>query len=85
MNDQQNLETFTIRCTMQKEHILNFLSVLNRMEHDGEIRHSEIVGMFCDGDGTFRPKFEINISSPWQEFGDKWPESEKIEGGVVYG
>ena len=34
--------------------------MLDYMQHCGEIGHSSIVGFYSDGDGDFRPKFEIN-------------------------
>lgn len=31
------------------------------MEYDGNIGHSECVAMFSDGDGDFRPTFDIGV------------------------
>ena len=52
--------TFNIKCTMNKRWINNFCSMLDYMQHCGEIGHSSIVGFYSDGDGDFRPKFEID-------------------------
>ena len=56
----ENNITFNIKCTMNKRWINNLCSMLDYMQHCGEIGHSSIVGFYSDGDGDFRPKFEID-------------------------
>ena len=33
--------------------------MLKKMENNGNLGHSEEVGIYSDGDGDFRPKFKI--------------------------
>lgn len=49
-----------IKMTCTKHHIPEFIAMLKRMEYNGKIGHSEWVGIFSDGDGAMRPKFEIS-------------------------
>ena len=57
-----NMEkTFTVTCTMEERWIDTFMSMLNKMESDGKLGHSEIIGFYSDGDGDFRPEFESDI------------------------
>ena len=51
-------KTFTITATMNEEWISPFLSMLNRMEKNGVIGHSEYISFYADGDGDFRPSFK---------------------------
>lgn len=53
---------FTIECEMKDRWVSPFLSMLKNIEHNGEIGHSEFVGIYSDGDGDFRPKFNTDIS-----------------------
>lgn len=52
--------TFTITATMPEDWADYFCSFLKRMETDGKRGHSETIGFYADGDGDFRPKFEID-------------------------
>lgn len=36
-----------------------FLTFLKRLEHNGDIGHSSLIGFYADGDGDFRPKFKV--------------------------
>jgi hypothetical protein len=49
---------FQINCIMEKRWIPHFLAMLNYMEYLGDIGSSRQVGLYADGDGDFRPKFE---------------------------
>lgn len=51
--------TFNIKATMNKRWVDHFCSMLKRMEYDGSLGHSEAIGFYSDGDGDYRPKFEI--------------------------
>lgn len=48
---------FKIECEMEPECVAAFYGLLNRMERNGNIGHSEDITFFDDGDGMFRPKF----------------------------
>ena len=59
--------TCTITCKMTREWMERFLKLLDIMQADGEIGHSETLSFFADGDGTFRPNFGV---SELRETGD---------------
>lgn len=59
--------TFTITATMDKHWVNTFCSMLKYMEHCGDIGHSSNITFYSDGDGDFRPKF--NIDSPFEPNG----------------
>lgn len=46
---------------MQERWIPHFLSMLKNMERLGNIGASRTVAIFADGDGDFRPKFNVSI------------------------
>ena len=52
--------TFNIKVTMNERWVDDFCSMLNWMQSCGNLGHSSIVGFYSDGDGDFRPKFEID-------------------------
>jgi hypothetical protein len=52
--------TFTIEVTMNERWVDDFCSMLNWMQSCGQLGHSSVVGFYSDGDGDFRPKFNIN-------------------------
>lgn len=52
--------TFNIKVTMNERWIDDFCSMLKWMERCGNLGHSSLVGFYADGDGDFRPKFEID-------------------------
>lgn len=59
---KMNMEkTFNIEITMNERWVDDFCSFLKYMESCGNSGHSCIVGFYADGDGDFRPKFNINI------------------------
>lgn len=51
---------FTIEATMDERWVNDFCSMLNHMEMCGAIGHSSFVGFYADGDGDFRPHFNID-------------------------
>jgi len=51
---------FTIHCKMEERWIAYFIKMLNEMERNGSIGHSEFIGLYADGDGDFRPNFEYD-------------------------
>ena len=55
-------KTFSITCSMEERWIDTFMSMLNKMESNGNLGHSEIIGFYSDGDGDFRPEFTSDIS-----------------------
>lgn len=50
---------FTIKCRMRRRWARPFLSMLNYMEWCGQAGHSSMIGLYADGDGDYRPKFEV--------------------------
>lgn len=57
-------KTFTVECTMEERWIPEFYMFLAKMQTNGEMGHSELLGFYSDGDGDFRPTFKFSISSP---------------------
>ena len=53
------LKKFKIEAEMEERWISYFCTMLKRMEFCGQLGHSEVVGLYSDGDGDFRPKFNI--------------------------
>ena len=51
---------FTIEVEMEERWIDDFCSMLKEMERLGNIGSSKKVGIYSDGDGDFRPKFDID-------------------------
>ena len=60
-------KTITIQATMDERWVDDFCSFLKYMERCGNIGHSSIVGFYSDGDGDFKPKFDINTEFKKQE------------------
>ena len=50
-----------------------FIAMLKTMQYNGEIGHSSWVACFADGDGSFRPTFEITADK------DILDEAEKVK------
>lgn len=69
---------------MNERWVNDFCSMLKWMETCGKIGHSSIVGFYADGDGDFRPKFEIDCDYEetkgfWRLDGDRQlPQPEVI-------
>ena len=51
---------FTIECEMRQRWVNDFCSMLKYMESCGSAGHSAVIAFYSDGDGDFRPKFNIN-------------------------
>lgn len=60
-----------ISCQMRRDWMIKFFELLDKMEYDGNIGHSEQLTFFADGDGTFRPKFFIEQISEVMEKEEK--------------
>lgn len=54
---------FTIECEVPERWVDDFCAMLNSMQSFGNLGHSGVVGIYADGDGDFRPKF--NIQTEW--------------------
>ena len=50
---------FSIDCEVPERWVDYFCSFLKHLECNGSIGHSALVGFYADGDGDFRPKFNI--------------------------
>lgn len=66
--------TFNIEVTMEERWVDDFCSMLKWMESCGNLGHSSLVGFYADGDGDFRPRFNIeteyhNTDGIWKEDG----------------
>lgn len=51
--------TFTVTCTMRRRWASQFLGMLKLMRQLGNQGSSREIVFFADGDGDFRPKFEM--------------------------
>lgn len=81
--DERSKVTFNIKVTMEERWVNDFCSMLKRMESCGNIGHSSIVGFYSDGDGDFRPKFEVDreyerTDGYWKKDGKTLPDLEVI-------
>ncbi len=50
---------FTIECEIPERWVNDFCAMLSQMQYFGEQGHSGVVGIYSDGDGDFRPSFNI--------------------------
>ena len=50
---------FIIECEVPERWVDDFCSFLERIEFQGKQGHSSLIGFFADGDGDFRPRFNI--------------------------
>ena len=78
-----NKVEFTIKVTMKERWVKDFCSMLKWMERCGELGHTSIVGFYSDGDGDFRPKFDIDrefesVNGYWRKDGKELPKLEVI-------
>ena len=53
---------FVIECEMNDRWVDHFCSMLSYMEECGNIGHSTVISFYSDGDGDFRPKFNIKTN-----------------------
>jgi hypothetical protein len=51
---------FIIECEVPERWVNDFCAMLSDMQYFGEQGHSSVVGIYADGDGDFRPKFNTN-------------------------
>lgn len=75
---------FIVKATMKKRWVDNFCSMLMRMQDNGVMGHSEILRFYSDGDGDFRPKFEVEgvnfkVIPPVQKIRMQGKEEMKIQ------
>lgn len=79
MADRNSMEWFTTDCEVvikmkaTKHFLPEFIAMLKTMEYNGNIGHSSWVACYADGDGSFRPKFEISTDQ------DILNEAEKVK------
>lgn len=55
-------EEVIIKMKATKHFLPEFIAMLKQMEYNGKIGHSSWVAYYADGDGAFRPKFQIKAS-----------------------
>lgn len=70
--------TFTVTCTMRKRWAAQLVSMLKKMQYLGSIGSSRGITIYADGDGDFRPRFEVD-----QEIPEVEPASEH-DGNTFY-
>lgn len=52
--------TVNLKITVRKRWLPHLLGFFHRMESLGSMGSSRMIGFYADGDGDFRPKFEVN-------------------------
>ena len=52
---------FTIKAKMDERWVDHFCTMLEHMQRCGRIGHSSVVAFYSDGDGDFRPEFEVSV------------------------
>lgn len=67
---------FTVKVKMDESWANEFCSMLYWMQSCGEIGHSAITGFFADGDGDFRPTFDIDYE--YEKVKAKWRLDQKL-------
>ena len=72
---------FNIRVRMNERWVNDFCSFLKYMESCGNMGHSAPIAFYADGDGDFRPKFEIDrefeqTEGAWEKDGINLPDPE---------
>lgn len=68
--------TFNIEATMEERWVNDFCSMLNWMQSCGKLGHSSIVGFYSDGDGDFRPEF--NVDRKYDKTEGYWKKDKKL-------
>jgi len=58
---KEDIVNFTVKCSMKSRWVPQFLTMLSYMEFLGDVGSSRQVALYADGDGDFRPKFDIDI------------------------
>lgn len=72
---------FAIECEMEERWIDYFCSMLKNMEWNGKIGHSSILAFYSDGDGDFRPNF--NISTEYARITPNYCDRYSTKGGKL--
>lgn len=61
---------FTIECEIPERWVNDFCTMLDYLQSCGRAGHSATVGFYADGDGDFRPTF--NINTDWEKTEGIW-------------
>ena len=57
---EDEIVEFDVHCKMNRAWANEFMSMLKLMQSFGELGTSRHIDIYSDGDGDFRPKFEID-------------------------
>lgn len=82
--DSNGNVTFNITCTMKERWVSCFCALLKTMQEFGEVGHSGALAFYADGDGDFRPKFDIETGFDFLEETIKAPKYKKITANVFF-
>lgn len=79
-------KTFNITVTMNERWVNDFCSMLKWMEHCGNVGHTSLVAFMADGDGDFRPEFEIGTDFERKNgfFAKDNPNIRRVEPEVLF-
>lgn len=72
-NDIDNV-TISFNITVRKRWVPSLIGMFRAMQSFGNIGSSRMIGFYSDGDGDFRPKFEIEGTPLWDKENQKYSE-----------
>jgi hypothetical protein len=71
---------FIIECEVPERWVNDFCAMLEQMQYFGKQGHSGVIGIYADGDGDFRPNFNIQT-----EYDSAWAtQAERFEPYTIY-
>lgn len=71
---------FIIECEVPERWVNDFCAMLEQMQYFGKQGHSGVVGIYADGDGDFRPNFNIQT-----EYDSAWAtQAERFKPYTIY-
>lgn len=82
--DSYDNVTFNITCTMKERWVPCFCALLKTMQEFGEAGHSGALAFYADGDGDFRPKFDIEVGFDLKEELRTAPKNGSIKTDVFF-
>ena len=62
MEQENEIVEFTIKCTTKRRWASQLVGMFSQMQYLGNIGSSRMISFYADGDGDFRPKFEIDTN-----------------------
>jgi hypothetical protein len=76
-----NNRKFIVECEIPERWVNDFCSMLKTMEFYGKQGHSEIIGIYADGDGDFKPRFNIKTDFEKTSYLEKYSNATIYDAG----